>query len=1428
LTYQEEEARYFIVQFNGPVYKAQKDWLAEKGFTCLFPAFRYGFVGRLKNRADLNALRANPSVVWVGIYQPAYKISSLFAQVGEEIKTSILLFLDQDINEVLNNVQAITGRVDFEISDNGINKIIKGVVDKKYLSELAKIPGVYWMEPYFPMRFHNNDVQWVVQTAQTNNRRIWSMGIFGSRELDELVNTIDSGINVQHNAHRTGSLPITTWGYFPNHNAIVVYDSAGPYPVFGDGVSSSYHGTHTAGTLTGYDIVDSVTYDGVARQTRIYVQDVGDNMGGLGLWADLNYVFDRPYNRYYPPARAHLSSNSWGSWVAGTYTAECMEVDQFMWGHKDFCIFFSIGNSGPGAGTVNSPATAKNCVSVGASGNGANLNTLAGYSSRGPTTDGRYKPTICTPGDVVISSTSGTNTYGSMSGTSMASPGACGCGALVREYLREGWYPYGKKVAGDAWSYISAAMVKAVLINSADNFYAGTAPNNNIGWGRVDLDSTLYFAGDNRKLLLTDNTTGLLTAERVDYYFDIPDSAKNLKIALVWTDYPGNPAVMRQIVNDLDLSVYIGATYYRGNQYSSGQSIPNPADRDSINVEECVRVNDPTGGMWRVAVEGRNVAAGPQPFSLVITYVDPGAGTAGVITLDKSVYRANDFATDTVRIRVEDTNFGSPSTIDSLPVEIYSVMTEIRPETIWCLELAESSYVFKGETPLRFNIPSHNDGALSVCQGDTVTALYHDEDPIFNATAWAGIDADYFLINNVYVDSVTGDIAFITWQTNENANQAVYFGTSPGLGQAVQIDTPYTLFHRVKLAGLNTRTTYYYDVESRDFRGNRVWDDNNGNHFTFTTQDRTMIDILVALADGLDKSTSQGNPLPDLRKRFRKAIEKGGWSYDWWETSDYYGALPPSSVMANYKAVFIPNEDEYPPFLTEQMDTIRVYEEGGGRIAFSSHDLLWYSWDPVGGNPTIGQDSMWCKNYLQARYKGDITTTGTVRVYGVTGDPVTGPFMAGVLYSPHRFGADGDTVVGINNPTNGWDAGGVSSNIWRWNAAGGNIIGVKWESGQTHGSPGQGVWGGQKTRTIYNAFSITQSDTIILPDILNREFVWLIGHDHPDVWITSPVTGQTYPTSPVIISWYDSIYGGAVIDSTRLEYSTDHGQAWILIACGTGMVSPYSWDVSGLTNGSSFRVRIIENDRNRYPTLRGLAATGDFTIQIPGNDHIGPRIIAQSIQVSRNPVVVTASDTVFEIAAALSDSLSGLSAIRAATWSIGSNPAPPGYGGPMRPIDGAFDEVKEGVIDTVRFQYAPGSAKICTLWVRGQDSLGNWGNASWRTFTLFEGEPIPISVQETNQEMPFYYALFAPYPNPFKQGIVIGYALPKPGKVTLKLYNCLGQLIRIITENRAKPGVFRFQWDGRDELDRRLSGGVYFVRLTADGFSDTRKMVLIH
>ena len=77
-------------------------------------------------------------------------------------------------------------------------------------------------------------------------------------------------------------------------------------------------------------------------------------------------------------------------------------------------------------------------------------------------------------------------------------------------------------------------------------------------------------------------------------------------------------------------------------------------------------------------------------------------------------------------------------------------------------------------------------------------------------------------------------------------------------------------------------------------------------------------------------------------------------------------------------------------------------------------------------------------------------------------------------------------------------------------------------------------------------------------------------------------------------------------------------------------------------------------------------------------------------------------------------------------------------------------------------------------------------------------------------------------PNPFGGRTVIAYSLPVAGSVTLEVYDITGRLVKTLVGEHKKPGVYEVQWDGKNH-----ASGVYFYRLNAGGFTDTKKMTLL-
>ena len=82
-------------------------------------------------------------------------------------------------------------------------------------------------------------------------------------------------------------------------------------------------------------------------------------------------------------------------------------------------------------------------------------------------------------------------------------------------------------------------------------------------------------------------------------------------------------------------------------------------------------------------------------------------------------------------------------------------------------------------------------------------------------------------------------------------------------------------------------------------------------------------------------------------------------------------------------------------------------------------------------------------------------------------------------------------------------------------------------------------------------------------------------------------------------------------------------------------------------------------------------------------------------------------------------------------------------------------------------------------------------------------------------------------PNPFNASTLIPYRLDTDGPVRLEIYNLLGQRVRALVDEAQTAGAYRVRWDARDAAGRRMSSGVYFLRLHYPGGVQTRRMLYL-
>jgi len=93
---------------------------------------------------------------------------------------------------------------------------------------------------------------------------------------------------------------------------------------------------------------------------------------------------------------------------------------------------------------------------------------------------------------------------------------------------------------------------------------------------------------------------------------------------------------------------------------------------------------------------------------------------------------------------------------------------------------------------------------------------------------------------------------------------------------------------------------------------------------------------------------------------------------------------------------------------------------------------------------------------------------------------------------------------------------------------------------------------------------------------------------------------------------------------------------------------------------------------------------------------------------------------------------------------------------------------------------------------------------------------------------PAEFSLAQNFPNPFNPETTIPFALAKSSRVSLKIYNSLGQEVRTLIDNQLKSaGEYQLKWDGRDQSGRKAASGVYLYRLFADGLVTAKRMTLV-
>jgi hypothetical protein len=714
---------YFLVKLVGPVKGEWLQAIANLGGTVQGNARGYVLiVGLLPNR--LAELRAQSWVEAVTPYRPALKVSPklrpggaqvlgaaelaavepVAAAADEGVQVEISVFAGESPGEVATRVRQAGGTVLAQKP-----RAVAAVVPAQVIGELAIQPGVQAIIPHAFPELHNDVAAGIIGVPAD---RVFA-GVT-LRGTNQVVAVADSGLDGGDPAtvHADFAGRVVNLISFPTTLEIASLINDPPGRDDGPNDANSGHGTHVAGSVLGSGaaavaVGAALEPRGVASEALLYFQAVeqvvdwktreqliaeGVSPATIppnwppgpvtlqGLPSNLDNLFTPAY-----AAGARIHTNSWGAPVAGVYSEDARAVDEFMWGHRDMLILFSAGNEGadvdPADGlidpdSIGSPATAKNCLSVGASENrrpsgstpppgrdrawsdsprfpllgpaghvSDNPDGMAAFSSRGATDDGRAKPEVVAPGTNILSTRSSVvgadplwgdvqpphplaGLYCWSGGTSMSTPLVAGTAALLRHYLIEqrGHHQDGSKPSG--------ALLKALLVGTAAPMpgqFAGEisdGPNGGAGFGRVDLAAAVGATALGEILFVDEPDQAVETGQMRTFPVQLVDPARPFKVTLAWSDAP-SPVDIGGLENQLYLQVVTP-----DDTVVNGDVTAFPT---AINNVQQVVIPAPTPGTYQIRVRGISIArhapavlAGASPrqdFALAVANaVAPGLG----------------------------------------------------------------------------------------------------------------------------------------------------------------------------------------------------------------------------------------------------------------------------------------------------------------------------------------------------------------------------------------------------------------------------------------------------------------------------------------------------------------------------------------------------------------------------------------------------------------------------------------------------------------------------------------------------------------------------------------------------------------------------------------------------------------------------------
>jgi hypothetical protein len=114
-------------------------------------------------------------------------------------------------------------------------------------------------------------------------------------------------------------------------------------------------------------------------------------------------------------------------------------------------------------------------------------------------------------------------------------------------------------------------------------------------------------------------------------------------------------------------------------------------------------------------------------------------------------------------------------------------------------------------------------------------------------------------------------------------------------------------------------------------------------------------------------------------------------------------------------------------------------------------------------------------------------------------------------------------------------------------------------------------------------------------------------------------------------------------------------------------------------------------------------------------------------------------------------------------------------------------------------------------------------------FNLFGLTPLSSGGTSDVPKQPavFQWALNQNSPNPLASGTQINYEVARTSNVSIKVYNAMGQMVKVLQDGRLAPNKYVAYWDGTNQAGERVSSGIYFYKMQTDQYSAVKKMAVL-